>query len=192
MNTYDYTWDLWSDELESADAWIYAEDSDLAFPNLPAPRRVQPMTVRRRIRAAGGHRLTVGEIVPSHQAERGLGQLVRRKEEGFRTGHKALVTYDPRGNVYMRVYTAAMNPTTSGWQHIGAVTISGLPADPQDRGRAIEARIRQLVGRATGIVFHPKSGRAQGPDLVPQSSQRAPRSRRGVGVRRFDEFLALD
>lgn len=179
------------DLFEEGDSWNWFEQTDYALPLLPPPRAVRPETVRLRVRRAlRGQPLAVGEIVPISQTERGLGQLVRRKEQGYRRGQRAIVTYDRRGNVYMRVYTPGMNPT-SGWFQIGSVTTQNLPSQLDKRGAAIEKRIRALVERATGIAIRPKHGNTPGADLVRDPNRIVSRSPAGVGRRsRFDYFAA--
>lgn len=174
--------------FEERDLWDWGEQADYAS----SPRQVKPRTVRGKFgRALGGQPLAVGEIVPQGKSEeRGLGQLVKRKQEGYTRGRRALVTYDRRGNVYMQVYTAAMNPTSAPFR-IGAVTTRNLPSTQSQRGVAIENRIRGLVERATGIAFHSKLGNARGADLVPNRNRKVGQSRRGVGGVRFDSFDAL-
>jgi hypothetical protein len=173
----------WRDDF--ADIWD-AINPDYYEPELPAPRRVTPDTVQRRVRASGAQAIQVGEIVPVRAVDRGVGQLVRRKEEGW-GGQRGLVTYDDRNNVYMRVFNANMNPTTD-WFQIGAVSTVGLPTDRRERGIAIERRIRGLVSRTTGIAFRDKLGNQGRPDLQPTGKRARIRSRAGIGQsREFDD-----
>ncbi len=165
---------------------LAALDTDEYTPPLPTPRTVSGMSIVRMLRARGADRIAVGEIVPVTQVVRGLGQLVQRNLEGSR-GSRALVAYDSRGNVFMQVFSAAMNPTTR-WMHIGAVGLAGLPAEPSARGTRIEARIRQLVSRATRVNYRIKWGNARGADLQP-TGKRISGSLQGVGQAQFDDFL---
>jgi hypothetical protein len=177
------------------------EDENRLVPRLPPLRDVQPQDVRRRIREKlAGKPLSVGEIVPHHDAQRGLGQLILRKEPWLRgrrlmpgiRGRRALVTYDPRGNVYMRVYTDGMKPI-GGTFHVGRVSLTGLPAAHTDRGTAIEPRIRRLIEQASGIAFKWKHPNAPGPDLEPVRQRTPPRGSAGVRtVARFDDLADFD
>lgn len=197
MDQYDNA-DL--DDLDDLDAQdgeegLWDEFSDLATARRRATwarrRRRLPETIRRTVRrATGGRPLAVGEITKVGSEDHALGQLVRRKEDPrFRRGPRALVTYDDRGNVSMRVYSPAMNPTTAPI-HIGAVSTDGLPEEPRARGREIERRIRALTSRVTRQTFETKAPGKKDADLIPSGRRAAP-SDRGIGRVNYDEFLDL-
>lgn len=133
-----------------------------------------------------------GEIKPDSLSGRASG--VRQLRGRIARGNPALVTYDARGNIYLRIWDnqhLSGNPTWS--RHIGSVTVP-QGATPAAIGTAIENRIRQLVQRYTGYRFQPKHGNAIGIDLRRiRGRPRVPaaqRSRLGIGVSRLDDFFA--
>jgi hypothetical protein len=114
-------------------------------------------------------------------------------------GHPALVQYDGRGNVIVRVLSTDQQRVV--WQ--GRLPPIQMPRTRQKgrRDQQIEDRVRQRVADATGQQFRRHRVSGGGADLVRTGRRlRQPRrtrpavaaSRRRRATRRFDEFFAGD
>lgn len=166
------------------EAYLFGtDDVDQYTPSLPREREMSPSELRQYLKNIGG--LASGEIVPIRHYERGVGQIASHRERVLNqdrhmhnvaaSGNRAVVMYDSRGSVFMRVFDNHMRPRDV--INIGRISQDNLPTNQRQRAVYTEARVRNLLGRA-GMSIETDSRRtSRGPDIRPPDLQNRTNSR---------------